>query len=238
MAKLAVGLVLAIVLSLAAVSAALAQQSDVQITSLDCNSDPELVVLENSGDAAVNLAGWELRSDPTDAEVFDLSVLGGLQPGASVTIQSGPGATGVFRWSEDFIFRDDDPTDFVQLVDDTDTVVQQINCAEEPAPQPTPSPEATPSPGGVPDGGGPPPPAGISGAMVASVGGVMAAAGAALAALPWFRLRATSAAAGTEQPLATASRGRRGGSFLLFGAFALLLTGALVFFLFAKFASD
>ncbi len=122
---------LAIVLALAAVSPSGAQGADVQIAQLSCSGDPELVVIENFGDAAQTLTGWELQSDPPASEIFDLSVLGGLAPGASVSIQSGPSASGVFKWSLDEIFRDNDATDYVRLVDDTGAIVDQVNCGPD-----------------------------------------------------------------------------------------------------------
>ncbi len=184
---------LAIALALATVSPAGAQGSDVQIAQLTCSGDPELVVIENLGETSQTLTGWELQSDPPDSETFDLTVLGGLAPGASISIQSGPSAGGVFKWGLEFIYRDDDPTDYARIVDDTGAIVHQVNCAaatSTPTPSPTPSP--TPAPvAEVPDGGGAPPITGgaSSPAMILLIGGSLAAAGAALIALPRLRLR-------------------------------------------------
>jgi len=212
--KLALGFALAIALALTLglVSSARAQGPDIQIVQLECTGDPELVVIENRGDAAQALAGWELQSDPPDTEVFDLTVLGGLQPEASVFIQSGPSASGVFKWGLEFVFRDDDPTDYARIVDDTGAVVHQVNCGAEvvPEPSPTPSPEPSPTPSpepsppnGVPNGGGPPPPPGdaLLAAMTVLVGGSMAAAGVATGALSGLRLR-SSPVAGSATALA------------------------------------
>lgn len=194
MIRFALGLVLAIVLGFAFVWRADAQGPDIQIVQLECTGDPELVVIENLGDASQALAGWQLQSDPPDSQVFDLTVLGGLQPGASVFIRSGPAASGVFKWGLEFIFRDDDPTDYARIVDDTGAVVHQVNCAGEvaPEPSPTPSPEPPP-PNGVPNGGGPPPPPGdaLLAAMMVLVGGSVAAAGVATGAFSWLRLRSS-----------------------------------------------
>ncbi len=132
---IALGSALAIALALAAVSPAGAQGPDVQITRLECIDDPdaegiqEVVVIENLGDAAQTLTGWELQSDPPDSETFDLVVLGGLAPGASISIQSGPSASGVFKWGLTPIYRDNDPTDYARIVDDTGAIVHQVNCA-------------------------------------------------------------------------------------------------------------
>lgn len=189
MTRLAVAATLGFAFALAAVSFAAAQGGpDVQISQLDCTGDPEIVVLTNSGDAAQDLSGWELSSDPEASELFDLRDLGtDLAPGVSNTIQSGPSASGVFIWSTDEVFRDNDPTDYVRLVDDAGDTVQQVNCAGA-----TPSPAAE-----VPNGGGPPPPAAaaLSPAMMVMIGGSLAAAGLGAIALPWLRLRTSPAAA-------------------------------------------
>lgn len=216
MIKLAAGWTLAIALALAAVSSASGQEADIQIVELKCKGDPEIVLIKNVGDAAQPLAGWKLQSDPASSETFDLGDLGSLASGASVSIQSGPSATGVFNWGLDFIFRDDDPTDYVSLVDDTGSVVQQVQCTGEVVtqPSPTPSPEASPSPspepspvGDVPNGGGAPPVAGDAplAAMMVLTGGCVAAAGVATGALSWMRLRYSSVVGTTTRPHAQPS---------------------------------
>ena len=149
--RLAVGSTLAIAFALAAVSTARGLASDVQITTLLCNSDPELVAISNLGDAAQGLAGWELQSDPPDSQVFDLSGKS-VFPGVPIFITSGPSASGIFIWTTDEVFRDDDPTDYARLVDDTGSVVHQVNCGVDPGstpestPEPTPTAAPTPSP--------------------------------------------------------------------------------------------
>ena len=192
---------LAIALALAAVSPSGAQGADVQIAQLSCSGDPELVVIENLGDDPQDLDGWELQSDPPDSEVYDLGNLGTqLLPGASVSIQSGPSASGVFNWTLEFVYRDDDPADYARIVDDTGAIVHQVNCAEAtPTPSPTPSPEPSP-PNGVPNGGGAPPlPSGsTSPTMILLVGGSLAVAGLAIVALPRLRLRPALAVAASS----------------------------------------
>lgn len=203
MIKLAAGCTLAIALALAAASSASGQGAEIEIAQLECTGDPELVVIENRGDADQSLAGWQLQSDPTGSEVYDLSVRGDLVAGASIRVQSGPAASGVFlqeNWGLEFIFRDDDPTDFVRLVDDTGSVVEQIHCADEVVaqPSPTPSPEPT-APFDVPNGGGAPPASGdaLLAAMMVLAGGVIVLGGMATSALSWLRLRSSPAASAT-----------------------------------------
>jgi hypothetical protein len=207
MIRLAAGWTLAIALALAGVSSARGQGPDIQIAQLECNGDPELVVIENRGGGDQSLDGWQLQSDPPGSEVYDLSVRGELVVGADIRVQSGPSASGVFlqdNWGLEFIFRDDDLTDYVRLVDDTGTVVQQVHCAGEVVAQPSPTPSPEPSPAAdVPNGGGAPPPPGdaLSAAMMVLVGGSMAAAGMATGALSWLCLRC-SPMAGTTATLA------------------------------------
>jgi hypothetical protein len=212
-------LVIAVALTLGLVSPARAQGPDIQIAQLECNGDPELVLIKNLGDAAQALTGWELQSDPPDIEVYDLAVLGGLAPGAAVSIQSGPSAGGVFKWGLEFIFRDDDPTDYARIVDDTGAVVHQVNCGDEvaqassptpsPAPLPTPSPEPLPL-NGVPNGGGLPPPSGdeLLAVMMILVGGSVAVAGVATGAFSWLRFRSSpvTGSTATLAPLPAAAR--------------------------------
>jgi hypothetical protein len=218
--KLALGSALAIAFALGVVSSARGQGADIRIAELKCTGDPEVVVIENAGDTAETLTGWQLQSDPTDSEVFDLGVLGGLQPGALVNIQSGPSASGVFNWGMEYIFRDNDPTDFARIVDSTGTVVDQVNCASEAtpeasptaSPQPSPSPTPTPPPGDVPNGGGPPPPSGetLLASLLVLVGGGMAAAGMATGAFSGLRLLSSPAPSGTAaSPRESEARPRR-----------------------------
>ena len=191
---------LAIALALITVSPAGAQGPDVQIAQLSCSGDPERVVIENFGDTAQTLTGWELQSDPPDSQTFNLRDLGDeLAPGVALSIQSGPSAGGVFKWGLEFIFRDDDPTDYARIVDDTGAIVHQANCVGV-APSPTPSPEPSPV-GEIPNGGGAPPitSGSPSPAMISLVGGSLAVAGLAMIALPRLRLRPALAVAAASQ---------------------------------------
>lgn len=181
-------------------SPAAAQGPDVRIAKLECESEPELVVIENRGLEAQDLTGWRLESDPPSQEVFDLSVVNTLLPGESVFIEAGPGTGGIFAWSQEFVFRDGDPTDYARLVDGAGSVVDQANCpgqaplgTPEPTPTPTPTPQPTPTPVGspaaeVPNGGGPPP-AGeaLPAAVLMVTGGLVMVGGIAGMTLPWLR---------------------------------------------------
>ena len=211
---LAVGSLLAVAFGIGFASLSSAQAPDVRIAELKCNGDPELVAIENAGDAAQQLAGWKLQSDPV-SEVFDLSVLGGLQSGVSIFIQAGPAATGVFKWGTQFVFRDDDPTDYVRIVDNAGATIHQVNCGS--ATPAAPSPTATPA-NGVPNGGGAPPlPDGpLTPVTLVVVGLGLAAAGAAVLAFLRLRPRPVAVAAvAAPAPARSASAvpavgGRRG----------------------------
>src|SRR3972149_5674817 len=151
--RLAVGTLLAIAFGIGFASLSSAVAPSVRIAELNCNDDPEVVAIENVGDTAPQRAVWQLQSPPA-SEVFDFSVLGSLEPGASIFIQAGPSATGVFKWGTAFVLRDDDPTDYVRVVDNNGATLHQVNCGGDITPDP--SPTAVP-PNGVPNGGGAPP---------------------------------------------------------------------------------
>jgi hypothetical protein len=250
--RLALGSAFAIAFALGVVSSVRGQAADIRIAQLQCTGDPEVVVIENAGDTAQTLTGWQLQSDPTDSEVFDLGVLGGLQPGASVFIQSGPSASGVFNWGMEFIFRDNDPTDFARIVDSTGNIIDQVDCASAATPEATPtaSPQAsptptpTPPPGDVPNGGGPPPPSGetLLASLLVLIGGGMAAAGMATGAFSGLRLLSSPASSGTSASLRESDDrprrsddGRRERAPAALGlALAGIVAAALVFRLFRR----
>ena len=191
--RLAIGSLLAVAFGIGFASLSSAQAPAVRIAELKCNGDPELLRIENAGDAAQQLAGWQLQSDPA-SEAFDLSVLGSLQPGASIFIQAGPSATGVFKWGTQFVFRDDDPTDYVRIVDNAGATIHQVNCGS--ATPAAPSPTASP-PNGVPNGGGAPPlPDGpLTPVTLMAAGMALVAAGAAALAFLGLRARPVAVAA-------------------------------------------
>jgi len=139
---------------------------------VDCTANPEVVEVKNFGDAEQDLTGWQLESDGNDP--FSLTPAGTIPAGGSIFIESGPGAQATFKWSQSQIFRDNDPTDYVKLVDDTGATKGQTACAQATAaPTAAPTPTPTPAPGLVPNGGGPPgaPDQVLSPAMLIYAGG-------------------------------------------------------------------
>ena len=184
---------------------ATAVQAQVVISKLDCTGNPEMVTLTNQGTDAQNLSGWKLQSDPTASESYDLSAVANLAAGTSVTIESGPGAGAVFTWSQQEVFRDSGPTDFVRILDNNATVRQEVACSAAAAtatptlgpatvtPVPpattarpaTPTPTSAPAAGNVPDGGGPPGDgAALSPLLIVGLGSTLLTAGLGVFALP------------------------------------------------------
>ncbi len=161
--RLALGVVLAIMAALAVPSLVRAEDSGVRIAELHCEGDPELVIVMNQGSEAQDLAGWWLQSDPAAGEFFSLSQAEALRPGESLVIESGPAASLAFVWTNGYVFRDGDPADFVRILDETGSVVHQVNCGEMVESQelePSPATDGAPSQLSeveIPNGGGPPP---------------------------------------------------------------------------------
>ena len=104
---LAVVLLASVVLSVTAQPAA-AQGVNVQFTELDCDSDPEVIVVSNQGTQPVEMSGWNLQSDPPAQESLPLASLGFLSPGESIMVEAGPASAAAFTWSRDFVFRNND----------------------------------------------------------------------------------------------------------------------------------
>jgi len=190
--------------------AARAAAADVRLAGLDCAANPEVVEVKNFGDAAQDLSGWKLLSDPNES--FDLTPAGTIPAGSSIFIESGPGAQATFTWSQSQVFRDNDASDYVRLVDNTGQTKSELRCAAlTPSPTPVaPTPTPTPAPGQVPNGGGPPgtPDELISPMTLIYAGGSIALATAG-AALSWLgvsvgldrrRTRRKAAEAAVEAP--------------------------------------
>lgn len=182
--KRLLGWTLALPLALVALSMSPGQGADIRITELNCNSSPERVVIQNLGDETQDMSGWAAQSDPPDAETLDLSGLVVLEPGESVALQSG----------QRIELRDDDPTDYVRIVDQTGATIHEVHCDGGTAQAPVPSEAAVSDVASdaagvvdVPNGGGAP---AIDGARPATtllilVGGTLAAAGLATSIRAW-----------------------------------------------------
>ncbi len=188
---------------------AAAQGVNVAITELNCNSDPEIVVVTNRGATPVDMTGWNLQSDPTTSESLPLQQFGSLSAGETLTVQSGPSAQGPFVWSKSEIFRNNDPTDFAQLASDAGQILLRVNCpaaaqqtaAATAAPTAAPTIAATQAPtpaatalaaASAPNGGGPPDVgATVPPGLLIAVGSGLLSAGLGMFSLP-FRGRRRS----------------------------------------------
>jgi len=177
-----------------------AQGVDVRVTELDCNGDPELVAISNFGATAVEMTGWNLQSDPTDKESLPLSEFGSLSPGETLFVKAGPSADRGLVWSQEFVFRDNDPTDFAQLASDAGDVLLKVNCGTPLQQTATPGPSAAPSVAPTaltvaeaPTGGGAPEAAaGMPPALIIALGSGLITAGLGTFSLPlagWVRRR-------------------------------------------------
>lgn len=139
--------VLAAAASLAMLSSVVAAGADVRITALDCGSHPRRIRVENVGDAAQDLSGWQLESDPAEGAPYDLRQVGSLDAGKKAYVFQGHLSpptdpnVGYYRWGSDEIFnlRANDSTDYVRIVDPQGNSVNQRNCEGLP-------PGATPAP--------------------------------------------------------------------------------------------
>jgi len=224
-----------------------AQAAQVRVTELQCSRDPELVAVTNQGVSDQDLTGWSLKSDPVATETYDLTAVGVLAPSVTVFVESGPAASGTFVWSQDFIFRDGDASDFVRIVDNTGAVVDEVNCqgtspaaSAAPTAAPTSTPPAaptstptrapatapTPAPADVvPLGGGPPAPTSGTYLVLMLAVGFFAIGGGALMVLTTSPAGTRTSVAGFagRRPGWAASRRPAGQSRLLY----LLLLGIL-----------
>jgi hypothetical protein len=133
--------------SLALFTSIAAAGADLRVTALDCESHPRRIRVENLGDTAQSLSGWQLQSDPAEGQPFDLGEVGSLGAGQKFFVFEGhlspPTApdTGYYRWGSDEIFnlRANDSTDYVRIVDPQGNTIDQRNCEGLP-------PGATPAP--------------------------------------------------------------------------------------------
>ena len=138
---------LAAVTSLVILASVVAAGADVRITALDCGSHPRRIRVENMGDAAQDLSGWQLQSYSGDGGPFDLGRAGSLDAGKRFFVFQGHLSppenpdVGYYRWgtSEIFNLRANDSTDYVRIVDPQGNTVNQRNCEGLP-------PGATPAP--------------------------------------------------------------------------------------------
>jgi Lamin Tail Domain len=139
--------VLAAATSLVLLTSVAAAGADVRVTALDCESHPRRIRIENLGDAAQDLSGWQLQSDPVEGQPLDLGPVGSLAAGQKFFVFQGhlspptDPVAGYYRWGSDetFNLRANDSTDYVRIVDPQGNTINQRNCEGLP-------PGATPAP--------------------------------------------------------------------------------------------
>jgi hypothetical protein len=134
--------------------------SSVQISSLECAKHPggylDIIQVKNVGDSPQDLSGWQLRSDPEASQRMELGVAGTLDSGEELFVVAGIHAVTIptenqFRWSTSEILRDDDPNEYVRVLDGAGNQVAGMTCAgapvdlSKPFPPPTQAPNAEPT---------------------------------------------------------------------------------------------
>lgn len=137
----------AVATSLGLLTSVAAAAVDLRVTALDCGSHPRRIRIENLGDTAQSLSGWQLQGDPVEGQPFNLEEVGSLDAGGKVFVFQGhlspPTAPdlGYYRWGSDetFSLRANDSTDYVRIVDPQGNTIDQRNCEGLP-------PGATPAP--------------------------------------------------------------------------------------------
>jgi hypothetical protein len=150
--------VLAAATSLALLTSVAAAGADVRVTALDCESHPRRIRIENLGDAAQDLSGWQLQSDAAEGQAYDLGQVGSVAAGGKFFVFEGHlspptnADAGYYRWGSDetFNLRANDSTDYVRIVDPQGSTINQRNCEGLP-PGATPAPRSEYDPPPVAD---------------------------------------------------------------------------------------
>jgi hypothetical protein len=133
-----------------------------QVTAIECAKHPglfDLVYISNVGDAAMDLGGWQLRSDPEGAEQMALAPAGLLDPGEQIIIAAGAHGVNLpnenlYLWTNAEVLRDGgEPADYAKLYDAGGGFVSGLDCtgraltAAAPGPAPAPAAAAPASQG-------------------------------------------------------------------------------------------
>jgi len=125
----------------------------VHVKWMNCVLHPgqlDIVYIENTGDTAQDLTGWELWSDGEN-ERMSLTPAGTIGPGQEIFATAGAHAVNlpdedVFLWSNNEMLRDSgDPPDYVRLLDSSGNQVSGMDCNHNPVAAPTAAPTAPPA---------------------------------------------------------------------------------------------
>jgi hypothetical protein len=114
--------------------------SALQVTQLECSIHPglfDVMYIRNNGDAAQDLSGWQLVSDPEASEQMSLTVAGVLNPGQQLIVVAGLHGVAVpsqnlYLWTNLEVLRDGDPVDYVKLLDGSGALVSGMDCTGQP----------------------------------------------------------------------------------------------------------
>ena len=101
---------------------------EVRITSLDCKSKPEIVVIENAGTSAQDMTGWKVE-DRGSKNTFNFPAGFSLEPGSSVELVSGAagGNTGeTIFWNNRTVWNNDGDT--ASLFDSSGQLASEMKC--------------------------------------------------------------------------------------------------------------
>ena len=101
---------------------------DIQITTMDCKGQPEIVVIENTGNSSQNLTGWKVE-DHGPTYTFNFPTGFSLQPGSLVELTSGESGDDTDKtifWNNRTVWNNDGDT--ASLFNERDLLVAEKDC--------------------------------------------------------------------------------------------------------------
>ena len=108
--------------------AATSGSEDIQITTMDCKGQPEIVVIENTGNSSQNLTGWKVEDDgPT--YTFNFPTGFSLEPGSLVELisgESGDDTDKTIFWNNRTVWNNDGDT--ASLIDSSGQLAFEMKC--------------------------------------------------------------------------------------------------------------
>ena len=108
--------------------AATSGSKDIQITTMDCKGQPEIVVIENTGNSSQNLTGWKVEDDgPT--YTFNFPTGFSLEPGSLVELisgESGDDTDKTIFWNNRTVWNNDGDT--ASLFDSSGQLASEMKC--------------------------------------------------------------------------------------------------------------
>ncbi|MEC9309608.1 MAG: lamin tail domain-containing protein [Chloroflexota bacterium] len=103
-------------------------QGTIQISSVSCNGQPEIIYVENVGSQTVELTGWRIEDE---GPKYTMDFPSGFSIGAGSTIQVHSAASGedtdtILFWTGRYVLNNNSDTAY--LFDDSGTIVSQEAC--------------------------------------------------------------------------------------------------------------